>query len=96
MDPLPRFLSKPQLLPVPPPEGMSPTSDRQFPILCSVGSLRQTDRVSKRLGETPGSPDPWELRQTDRPRRGASPALCPPSKPRFPASFLSASPAPDS
>lgn len=35
-----------QLLPAPPPEGMSPTSDLQFPVLCSAGSLRQTDKQS--------------------------------------------------
>lgn len=51
------FPPEPQLLPAPPPEGMSPTSDRQFPISCSVGSLRQTHIQSQlELGRDTGRP----------------------------------------
>lgn len=38
-------------------EGMSPTLNQQFPILCSIGSLRQTDRQSVRA---------WERHQEDQ------------------------------
>lgn len=57
LEPQPQLLPEPQLLPARPPEGMSPTSDRQFPISCSVGSLRQTHIQSQsELGRDTGRP----------------------------------------